>query len=135
MKHLLILLALVVSVSSAQIVVESAGSYAATDTTSWVGIQVTRPVKVAFSAADSVNVQILCDYRGAGAAATAYQTRTLSDSTNSATDNGYYNGYTLRSASLDIDSLPGASTVRFRLVKKTTKNGTTSPTYKLLIYQ
>ena len=58
MKHLFILLALVVSVSSAQTVIESAGSYATADTTSWYGIRVMSPVVIAFYALDSCNVQI-----------------------------------------------------------------------------
>ena len=138
MRYILFFLILFVSVSQAQMqVVESAASYAATDTTDWVGISPVRAVKLAFYALDSCNVQILCDYRGAGSAAAIYQTRyvTGADSTNSAVNAGYYQGYTLRNQSLELDSLPGASMVRFRVVKLTTKNGTTSPTYKLLLYQ
>lgn len=137
MRYLFLLLVLVVSVSSAQITIETSASYATADTTSWYGISVVNPVIAAFYARDSCNVVIYCDYRGAGAPATVYSTYTVTgtDSTNSTTAAGCFKGYTLRAANLATDNIPGGATIRFRVSPLTTLNGTTSPTYKLLIYQ
>lgn len=135
MRTLFVVLILAVSLAPAQIKMATNRSYAATDTTSWYGINAQLPTSLAFSAADSCNVKILIDYRGASAPATVYRTMYPlgTDSTNSADNNGYYRGFVIRSGVLD--SIAGASMVRARIQKLTTKNGTTSATYKLLLYQ
>jgi hypothetical protein len=117
-----------------QVDIAVARSYAANDTTAWVKLP-SGDWTFVFYARDSVNVLLYIDYTNSvGEAATPvtsterYKTWTvLADSTNSADSVGYFKGVQARRGA--TDNIPGGSRVRLRVVRKTTGNGVTTPSY------
>lgn len=110
----------------------NARSYAATDTTGWKNTNAFSPYVLQIFARDSINVTIRLDYRGAGAGTTVFKSFNVeADSTNSTDSVGFFKGTVLRSGF--SDNIPGATQVRLILTRKTTKNGTSSPTYDALL--
>lgn len=137
MRTLLVTVSLfLVSIVSAQDYkfIANDSSYATTDTTAWVSVNPITPYKLVLHALDSINVSALLQYRGADAAATVFQSYTFeADSTNSTNNAGFWKGYVLRDA--NTDNIPGAERVRAILTRKITLNGTTSPTYDLILIE
>jgi len=137
MKHL-ILFALCVfafgTLQAQRVTLAADSSYATTDTTRWVDINPMRPYSLVFLAADSINVTIRLDYQSFDAPTTVFQSYNVeADSTNSTTAAGYFKGSAVRSEV--ADNIPGGSRVRLVVTRKTTKNGTTTPTYDAWLEQ
>lgn len=103
------------------------------DTTAWVSIAGAGNKVLVFHAYDSCNVTISLDYRDSQTGSTyVYQTYAIvSDSTNSTDNTGYFKAFVLRYGT--TNNIPGGYMARLRIVKKTTRNGTTSPTYDATI--
>ena len=137
MKRLTILALVLMAFATAQaqridLAVDS--SYATTDTTRWVDINPMRPYSLVIHAADSINTSIRLDYQSREANTLSFQSYSVeADSTNSTTATGFWKGWALRYEG--ADNIPGASRVRLVLTRKTTKNGTTTPTYDAWLEQ
>lgn len=105
------------------VTVANARSYAANDTCPVFQIP-DFGLNVAIQFKDSVNVQIFFDYKLSAAA--IWQTDSLvGDSTNSTVAAGWYHVYSLRSGT--TNSIPGGDNGRIRVIRKSTKNGVTTP--------
>lgn len=136
MKTLIVLFILAFSVAQAQdyTYIANDSSYATTDTTAWKSVNPLTRYTLVLHALDSINVSAVLQFRGADAAATVFQSYTLeADSTNSTNAAGYWKAYVLRDG--NTDNIPGAERVRAILTRKTTLNGTTSPTYDLILIE
>lgn len=131
MKRLAILALALFAFATAEaqrITLANDSSFATTDTTAWVSIHGMRPYSLVIHAADSFNVSIRLDFRSIDAAVTVFQSYNVeADSTNSTNAAGFWKGYALRYE--NADNIPGAERVRLVVTKKTTLNGTTTPTY------
>lgn len=127
MKRLLFILVLALAAAqqtSAQLIASNR-SYTANDTIPEFQIGSGNKVLV-FYFKDSTNVSIELDYYRKGLA--VFQTYKLEpDSTNSVNDTGYFKGYILRYGG--TNNIPGGSWGKVRVIRKTTRNGTTTPTY------
>lgn len=118
--------------TAARITVADDSSYTAADTTVWVNIHARRNYTATFHALDSCNVTITAQYRGGGVVATVFQSYNLeADSTNSTADAGFWKGFVLRGPT--ADNIPGAERIRFIVTPKTTRNGTSSATYDIIL--
>lgn len=111
-------------------------SYSATDTSAWVLISPLRTYTLQFLSTDSCNLEIALDWRigDTTTAATAVQqvgTWIAIDSTNITANLGAWKGVVVRDR--DTDNLPGATIIRSRATRKTTRNGTTKVLYDLFL--
>jgi hypothetical protein len=92
--------------------------------TNWRGINPGMGYRFTFWARDCVNVGIEIDYRS-NEAPLVFTTTVLVDSTQSAENNGVWLSYLLRNYYTGYDSIPGATSVRLRIIDHDTLQGTT----------
>lgn len=137
----LFFLALLVSMATAahgqqRVWLANDSSYATSDTSAWVNISQNRTYTLVFLSTDSCNLEIALDWRmgDTTTAATAVQqmgTWIAIDSTNITANLGGWKGVVVRDR--DTDNLPGATIIRSRATRKTTRNGTTKVLYDLFL--